>query len=326
MASRPLIAALVALGGAGIAAVALASGGERGTTRAWTPVAPAGLERTEVTAARIGRYVYVVGGFEKRSGKTTGAMERYDIRANRWKRLRPIPVAVNHAVAVARSGRLYVHGGYTERRARSTATRRLWSYDPPANRWRRLPDSPTPRAAHAAAVLKGRLYAAGGGNAAGSLRSMEAYDFARRRWRRAPSFPGPPRNHTSGVAAGGLLYVLAGRDDPEQNMAVAERYDPRSGRWQRLPSLRKARGGIASVALSRGRVVVFGGEDFASGRTIPEVELYDPTRRRWSRLPNMRTPRHGLGGVSSGDRVYAFLGGPRPGFHFARTTEYLDVR
>ena len=35
------------------------------------PLAPAGLERTEVAAARIGRSIYVVGGFEKRTGLTT---------------------------------------------------------------------------------------------------------------------------------------------------------------------------------------------------------------------------------------------------------------
>ena len=55
-------------------------GGRGAATGEWRALAPATLERTEVAAARIGRYVYVVGGFEKRSGATTGALERYDIR------------------------------------------------------------------------------------------------------------------------------------------------------------------------------------------------------------------------------------------------------
>ena len=107
---------------------------------------------------------------------------------------------------------------------------------------------------------------------------------------------------------------------------MAERYDPRRRRWERLPPMRRARAGIASAAVSRGRVVVFGGEDFGTGRTIAEVELYDPATRRWRSLPDMRTPRHGLGGVSRGNRVYAIEGGPQPGFHFASTIEFLDVR
>ena len=36
-------------------------------TGAWRSLAPATLERTEVAAARVGRFVYVMGGFEERS-------------------------------------------------------------------------------------------------------------------------------------------------------------------------------------------------------------------------------------------------------------------
>ncbi len=325
MPPRTLLAGTVALAGAGVTAVALAAGdADKAASTSWQPLAPAGLERTEVTAARIGRHVYVAGGFEKTSGKTTPVVERYDIDADRWKRVRPLPLAVNHATSVAYRGRVYVHGGYTERRARQSAVRRLYEYTPRTGRWRRLPDSPTPRAAHATAVLGGRLYAAGGANAGGSIASMETYDFARRKWRRGPSFRGPKRDHTTGVASGGRFYVLGGREGTN-NYTAAERYDPRRGRWQPLPPMARERAGIASVALPRGRIAVFGGEDFGTGRTIAEVELLDTRTRRWRRLPDMRTPRHGLGGVARGNRVYSLLGGPKPGFHFASTIEYLDV-
>ena len=332
--NRGLIAAVVALLAIG-AVLALATGvddqddegapasGSR--TDGWTPLSDATLERTEVAAARIGRFIYVAGGFEQNTGATTGALERYDIRGDRWERLRSMPVGVNHPTAASHRGKLYVHGGYTGRRDLSSATARLYVYDPPRNRWRRLPSSPTRRAAHALAVIRGRLYAAAGKNDRGELRSLEIYDIRRRRWRRGPSMPGPARDHTTGVAAGGFFYVLAGRDNSGPgNYRAAERFDPRRRRWQRLPSMRKARGGIASAAISRGRVVVFGGEEAAG--TIRQVELYDPRARRWRRLPSMRTPRHGLGGVSLGNRVYALEGGERPGFHFTNAIEFVDVR
>jgi hypothetical protein len=173
-------------------------------------------------------------------------------------------------------------------------------------------------------VIGSRLYAAGGANDSGSLRSLEIYDFRRRRWLRGPSFPGPARNHTAGVATGGRFYVLAGRD--AGNYAVAERYDPRRRAWERLPDMRTPRGGIASARLGDGRVVVFGGENLTpGGTTIREVELFDPRRRRWERLPAMRTPRHGLGGVALGNRVYAIQGGLEPGFSFSNALEVLDV-
>jgi N-acetylneuraminic acid mutarotase len=290
----------------------------------WTPLTPAQLERTEVAAARIGRFVYVVGGFERASGQTVAAVERYDIRRDRWTRVPNMPVALNHPTAAAHRGRLYVHGGYRGETGLNTPTGALLRYDPQRGRWRRLPSSPTPRAAHALAAIRGRLYAAGGANDSGSLRSLEIYDIRRARWRRGPSFPGPPRNHTTGVASGGRFYVLAGRD--ASNFTNAERYDPRRRAWQELPPLRVARGGIAAARLGDGRIVVFGGERLEpGGTTIAEVEMFDPRRRRWSSLPDLRTPRHGLGGVARGRRVYAIQGGPTPGFDFSNAIEYLDV-
>lgn len=333
---RGLIAAVVALLVAAGAVLAVtqsepeedccapppAQGAARGE---WRALAPATLKRTEVAAARIGRFVYVVGGFEESSGQTVAALERYDIRRTSWRRMRSMPIGVNHAVATAHRGKLYVHGGYTARRDLSSATNRLYVYTPATNRWRRLADSREPRAAHAFAALGGRLYAAGGRNETADLTSMEVYDVERRRWRRGPSFPGPRRDHMTGVAAGGFFYALAGREG-NTLYRTAERYHPGRRRWQRLPPMRRARAGIASAAVSRGRLVVFGGEDFGTGKTIQEVELFDPARRRWRSLPDMRTPRHGLGGVSLRNRVYAIEGGPQPGFHFADTIEFLDVR
>ena len=192
------------------------------STGEWRALADSPLERTEVASVRIGRYVYVVGGFEKRSGQTVAALERYDISTNRWKRLRSMPIGVNHPTAAAYRGRLYVHGGYKARRDLTSATKRLYGYDPRRDRWSRLADSREHRAAHALGVIEGKLYAAGGANDKGSLTSMEVYDFSGRRWRQAPSLEGPRRDHMTGVSSGGYFYALAGREG-SRNYAVAER-------------------------------------------------------------------------------------------------------
>lgn len=321
MRARLAVAPLILLAGCG-------SGGDAhsGPSRAsgWVPLRPATLERTEVAAARIGRYAYVVGGFERRSGATTAAVERYDLRADRWRQVRSMPLGLNHTTAVAHRGRLYVHGGYTARRSPSSATSVLFRYDPGRDRWTRLRSSPTPRGAHAAAVIRGRLYVAAGANSRGSLRSLEVYDFARRRWSHGPELPRPARDHTTGTAAGGLLYVFAGRD--RANFRVVDRYDPRRRRWRRMPSMRTPRGGMASARVGR-EIVVFGGENLGPGATtIAPVEAFDTRRRRWRLLAPMRTPRHGLAGVPFARRVYAIEGGPKPGFHFSSAVEALPLR
>ena len=288
---------------------------------AWAPLPGATLERTEVAGARIGGSIYVVGGFVP-GGASTSAVERYDIRRRRWSQMRPMPLALNHTTANAHRGRLYVQGGYEG--ALSQPTGVLLRYNPTTNRWRRLPTAPTPRAAQAAAFVGDRLHVAGGANDSGSLRSLEIYDVSRRRWTSGKSFPGPARNHTTGVASGGRFYVLAGRDST--NLAAAERYDPRRRRWERLPDMRTPRGGIASVRLRDGRIVVFGGEELQlGGTTIGEVELFNPRTRRWRELPDMRTPRHGLAGAALGNRVFALEGGPQPGLAFSNAIEFLDI-
>ena len=176
--------------------------------------------------------------------------------------------------------------------------------------------------------MRGRLYAAGGRDATDELRSVVSYDPRRRRWRRERPLAGPARDHTAGVAAGGFFYVVGGRDvsGGPGNYRDAERFNPRTRRWRRLAPLRRARGGIAAAALSRGRLAVFGGEDLGpGGKTISEVELFDPQTGRWRALPALRTPRHGLGGASRGGRVYSLQGGREPGFHFSNVLEFLDV-
>jgi N-acetylneuraminic acid mutarotase len=291
---------------------------------AWAPLPDASLARSEVAAARVGGSIYVAGGFTA-DGRTTNAVERYEIRRRRWRRVRPMPVGLNHSVAVAYRGNLYVSGGYASETTLAAPSRVLLRFNPRTRRWRRLPRAPTARAAHAAAVIRGRLYLAGGADDSGSLGSMEIYDFARQRWSTGPDFPGPARNHATGVASGGRFYVLAGRDT--QNYATAERYDPRRRAWESLPDMRTPRGGIASARLPDGRIVVFGGERLTGpdSRTIPEVELFDPRTRRWRALPDMRTPRHGLGGAALGNRVFALAGGPQPRLAVSSALEFLDV-
>jgi hypothetical protein len=326
-----IAAAVVLAAGAGVALAATSGddpdedpvpAGTAATDR-WIALRGATLARTEVAAARIGRFIYVFGGFARgRAGEpTTAALERYDIRRNRWRRVRSAPVGLNHAAAAAYRGRLYVHGGYRSRTGLSNTSARLYRYNPRTNRWRRLRGSPRPRAAHALGVIRGRLYAAGGANEGRALDTMDVYSFRRRRWRRGPRMRTRPREHLAGVASRGFLYVIAGRANGV-NFTDAERYNPRRGRWEVLPDIRRERGGIAAAAVGR-RVVVFGGEESAG--TIGEVELYDPRTRRWTMLPRMRTPRHGLGGAARGRRVYAIEGGPQPGFAFSNALEALDL-
>jgi hypothetical protein len=291
-------------------------------TDRWKPLPGSKLARTEVAAARIGRAIYVAGGFERRSGgKTTAAVERYSIPGRRWTRVRSMPLGLNHAAAAAWRGRLYVVGGYSAPEGLATEEALLLRYDPRTGRWKRLANPPSARAALAAAVVGDKLYAVGGARGGAALPTLEVYDLRKNRWTTGPDMA-VPREHLAATATGGFVYVLAGRAGGQGNFAVAERFDTRAGAWERLPDMAKPRGGNAA-ATTRGDVIVLGGEE--SGGTIREVERFDPATRTWTALPPMRTPRHGLGATALDGRAYSIQGGPEPGLFFSNALEVLDV-
>jgi N-acetylneuraminic acid mutarotase len=313
----------VALAVCAVAVLAGCGGDERaeeGAGPKWRTLAPSKLARTEVAAARVGRHVYVMGGFV-RAGFTSAATERYDIVRDRWTRVANMPVALNHAAALAYRKHVYVLGGYSAERALDGEVATLYRYDPKRDRWHRLPSMPTARGALAVGVIGSRLYAAGGASDGTVHTELEIYDFKRRRWTAGPALP-TGRDHLAGAVAQRHFYALAGRAPGHGNYDIVEVYDPRSQRWHVAPPMAKPRGGIGAATVG-GQIVVAGGEE--SQGTIAEVERYDPRRRRWTRLRDLPTPRHGLGVISRGRRVYVIEGGDHPGFAFTRTVEMLDL-
>jgi N-acetylneuraminic acid mutarotase len=311
-----LVGLLVAVAACGSAKTRNTGAAADSSVHRWRALHDATLSRTEVGAARIGRFIYVVGGFVP-SGETTSAVERYNIGRDRWRRVASMPIAVNHPAVTSYRGRLYVYGGYTDS-SFGPVTAALQRLDPGTGRWTLLPASPTPRAAAGLAAIDGKLYAVGGAAPGAVFDRLEVFDVSKRRWRTGPSMA-VAREHIAATVAGGDVYVFGGRSP---NLRTVERYRPGAGHWQRMPPLLTARSGIAAVTVE-GKPVVFGGEEPAG--TIRPVELFDPEQRRWHRLPGMLTPRHGLGGASLGRRVYALEGGPSPGFAFSNEIEFIDV-
>ena len=287
----------------------------------WRTLRSSTAGRTEVAAARIGHAVYVVGGFVAPAGATSAIVERYDLQRNRWTQVAPLPIAVNHAAAVAYGGDLYVFGGYTASNGRAQGTNALQRYDPRTNTWTRLRGAPSARGALAAGVIRNRLFAAGGAENGKPLDRLEIYAFKTGTWSTGPPMR-RPREHFAAAVHRRSLYVLAGRARGRGNYRVVERYVPGKRRWLRVRKMRKARGGIAAATVA-GRIVVVGGEEAAG--TIAEVEAYDPRRRRWRYLKRLPTPRHGLGAIAYRGSIYVLEGGPTPRLSYSRRVEALRI-
>jgi Kelch motif len=328
-----LIATPVALVALAAAAIALldndsADGGTVRTRGAhWTSLPPSPIERTEVGAARIGRFIYVVGGFVRPNLETTDQVTRYDIPTGTWSQVAPLPIAVNHpAVAVGAgrcAGQLYVYGGYTGNGDLAGEVDALQRFDPRTDTWTQLPGSGVARAAATLAPVGCSLYAIGGASSGTPQRLVQIYDIRRGAWRAGPSM-GVAREHLASVAIGRRILALGGRA-AAGNLDVVEELNIRTGVWRSRPRIPTPRSGFGA-AVVRGSAVVVGGEELTpGGATIRPVEAFDLQSRRWRKLPGMLTPRHGLGVVARGPRIFAVEGGPQPGGSYSSTIEMLRV-
>jgi N-acetylneuraminic acid mutarotase len=322
--SRFAPAALAAVIGA--TAIALLAGDDQADgmreRAGWSTLTPSPLIRSEVGAARVGRSLYVVGGFAG-PAVTTNQVARYDIRSGTWSIAPPMPIAVNHPAAAAAGGRLYVYGGYTAAGALNGETDALQAFDPGSGIWVTLPGSGVRRAAATLAHVGPRLYAIGGAIGGAVVNLVQVYDLRRGRWSGGPPM-GTAREHLASAVIGDRIFVLGGRSGTG-NLDTVEVFNTLTRKWSSLPHLLTARSGFGAASVE-GRVVAVGGEQLAEGdQTIAPVEMYLPRAKRWRSLPPMPTPRHGLGVVSLKRTVLAAEGGPQPGFAFSNTLEALKL-
>jgi non-specific serine/threonine protein kinase len=320
--SGTILALVLCATGAASSAGVAAAPSPRGATPPgrWVTLAPSLLQRGEVSAALVGRAIYVVGGFGADS-TSTAAVERFDLRRWTWSLSLPLPHPLNHMSAIGYRGSLYVVGGYSQPGDTSAgAVRDFWRFDPAADIWRALPPAPIARAAAGAAVLGHRLYVAGGrSDTSTTIATTAIYDFDTGRWSLGPPLH-HAREHVAAVAAGGAVWLLGGRALGQGNFADVERLRPGARAWQRMRPMPIARSGFQAVDAA-GTIVVVGGE--GTGGTFGEVDALDPLTDRWTRLPDLPHPRHGLGLVASGSLVYAIEGGPQAGLTSSRTVEVL---
>jgi hypothetical protein len=328
------IALAIAFTLAGVAAAIVLPDGGDGSDGAhtagpgkWRALPSSPLERTEVGAARVGRFIYVVGGFVQPNLRTTDQVARYDIRSGTWSTLAPLPVGVNHPAVAAGAGRcagqVYVYGGYTANGTLSDEVDVLQRFDPRTGAWSLLAGSGVARGAATLAPVGCSLYAIGGVSGGAVQRLVQIYDIRSGTWRPGPSMR-VPREHLASVSTRGHVLVFGGRD-PSGNLDAVEDLDIRTGKWRSRRPIPTPRSGFGAVVV-RGWAVVVGGEELTpGGETIRPVQAFDPRSKRWRKLPGMLTPRHGLGVVAQGSRVFAVEGGPRPGGTYSSVIEMLRV-
>lgn len=339
------LAALAALtagcggdGGGGLSGRASPRGDARAGVAYWESLPPSLLERLEGAAVRVGRSIYVVGGWEQQ-GTVLGSipllvqdtvpsarLERYDIDTGEWTLLTGMPIHFDHLRAVEYQGDIYVSGGhYTP----PVASNLFWKYDIDTDTWSAMPAMPLPTMAHAAGVIGDQMIVAGGANLFQATTAVQIFDFTTQSWSRGPDLP-QALEHTNGVVHDGYLYVLTGKPgslSEEGILPDVYRWKPGMDVWERRADVPHPRAG-AGAAVVCNRIVVAAGENPAAGTgsgLVPEVDLYDPATDRWFALPEIPYPRHGVMAAADGNRMYVIQGGEVEIFGYTNEVSRLTL-
>lgn len=197
----------------------------------------------------------------------------------------------------------------------------------PAGAWQAIPSSPLARAEAGGVALGDRIYLAGGqGESGRSSDELVSYQPASGRYRSEPAMPARV-DHPLVTTDGRDLYVVGGYTDSEP-VDTAFRYSTEQRRWERLPSMRVARGGLGGGIVD-GRLYAVSG----APRTWPNeyvksddtVEVLDLATRRWSFGPPLPLARHHLGTATFDGAIYIVGGRNADDFAIARV-DRLDPR
>lgn len=97
-------------------------------------------------------------------------------------------------------------------------------------------------------------------------------------------------NHHSYTLYDGRVLVIGGDNDLLYSnykiYRTCEVYDPQTGTWTYVSSMKKARSHFASAMLHDGRIIVTGGND-ADNYHIADCEIYDPKTDSWELVPSL---------------------------------------
>ena len=218
--------------------------------------------------------LYIFGGCLRQisgEGGTTNTWE-YDLAADSYRALAPLPVKRCSAIAETVNGKIYVIGGLEplENGMGTRVTGRNDMYDPATNTWTERSPMPTARNHAFSGVVNNRIYVIGGRIGAGNIPAttnidiVEEYDPAANLWGAIKDRMPTARSGGGAATYNGKIYVGGGELQNRQLSAAfraLEAYDVASNTWDILPSMPSSRHGNAMGFIGNRLHVVSGKQE-----------------------------------------------------------------
>lgn len=239
------------------------------------------------------------------------------LQAQTWSTLQPANTCTErHECAAAAIGdKLYLMGG--------RGMKPVEVYDPNTNSWKKGAMPPLEMHHYQAVPYKGKIYVmgafSGGYPHETPIPHIYIYDPATDTWTQGDEIPADRRRGAAGVAIyKDKFYLLGGAEDGHwaDNRDYLDEYDPKTGKWTKLPSMPRVRDHFQAVVVGDKLYAVGGRISFAKEGhgfelTHAEVDVYDFKKKTWETLPevqNLPTERAGNSAVNLG-KGFVVVGG-----------------
>ena len=261
-------------------------------TKTWSQIpdsAPA--EFNHFQAVEYQGLIWVIGAFKDNAYPKEVPADyvwAYNPATNEWIQGPEIPAHRRRGSAglVIHQDKFYIIGGNIEgHNGKYVAF--FDEFDPATGVWTALPDAPRPRDHFHAAVIRNKLYLAGGRLSGGRdgvsqplIAEVDVYDFSSNTWSSAPELPTPRAAAAVGVLEN-ELYVIGGEIGVDLNgntvsdaVKTTEAYDPIAGTWSAKDDLNIERHGTQAIVSGDGIHVTAGSNTLGSKGTMRNMEYF----------------------------------------------------
>ena len=259
-------------------------------------------------------------------GRGIKPVDIYNIKTNKWTQGLEPPIEIHHFQAVNYNKDIYIIGAMTGKYPHEKPLDQILIYKTTENKWvwgDTIPESR--RRGSAGIVVKDNVaYIISGitdGHWEGHVPWVDKYNFNTGEWTILPDAP-RPRDHFHAVISNNKIYCASGRNSSAKtnetfNLTIAEVdvFNIKNNTWETLPessNIPTQRAG-ASAIISKGNLIVIGGESGAQKTAHNEIEIMELATGNWTFGTKLQTGRHGTQALCYENIIYIVAGSGNQG-------------
>ncbi|MUU73533.1 kelch motif-containing protein [Pseudarthrobacter sp. GA104] len=252
----------------------------RGT---WLETASLSIVRAGHSATLLPDGKVLVAGGSSKGGPSVASAELYDPATETWSTTaRMVAARSGHTATLLPNGTVLVCGGCADFNTQYSAE----LFDPATGMWSLAASMPVARDGHAATLLPSGAVLVSGGRGVGRadkgpVAACQVYDPGTGAWSMTASMAVGRSGHNAALMPDGTVLVsggttagTTGQSGSHDGVGSSEVFDPETGVWSLLAGVGGTRRDHTATLLPNGTVLIAGGMDGDSRKSLASVDIY----------------------------------------------------